>query len=98
MIGIEGVLVHVRGLGEAELRAWIEEGWVRPQRRGDELVFEEIDLARCRLILELREELEVNEAAMPVVLQLLDRLHATRRQLRRLAEALERARDAPDGR
>ncbi|TPG56935.1 hypothetical protein EAH89_12780 [Roseomonas nepalensis] len=98
MIGIEGVLVRVRGLGEAELRAWIEEGWVRPQRQGEELVFEEIDLARCRLILELREELEVNEAAMPVVLQLLDRLHATRRQLRRLAEALERARDAPDGR
>ena len=96
MTGIEGVLIQLRGLDEAQLRAWIEEGWVRPQQREGRLVFEEIDLARCRLILELREELEVNEAAMPVVLHLLDRLHATRRQLRRLAEALDRARGAPD--
>ena len=92
MITLEGVLVQLRGLDEAQLRAWIAEGWVRPEHRDGHLVFQEIDIARCRLILELREELEVNEAAMPVVLQLLDRLHATRRQLRRLAEALERTR------
>lgn len=96
MITVGALLVHVRGLEEAQLRTWIAEGWVRPDLRDGEPVFEEIDLARCRLILELREEMEVNEAAMPVVLHLLDRLHATRRQLRLLAEAVERTRGATD--
>ncbi|WP_043832636.1 chaperone modulator CbpM [Muricoccus aerilatus] len=95
MIGFETVLIQIRGLEETRLRAWIDEGWVRPAQENGQPVFEEIDLARCRLILELQEELEVNDAAMPVVLHLLDRLHATRRQLRRLAEALDRARGAP---
>lgn len=97
MIGIETLLVELRGLEEPRLRAWIAEGWVRPVQSEGQPAFEEIDLARCRLILELQEELEVNDAAMPVVLHLLDHLHATRRQLRRLAEALDRARGAPDG-
>jgi chaperone modulatory protein CbpM len=92
MIGLEAVLHRVSGLDEARLNAWIEEGWIRPERQPGGYVFQEIDIARCRLILELREELEVDEAAMPVVLTLLDQLHQTRRQLRRVAEALERAR------
>ncbi|WP_159347831.1 chaperone modulator CbpM [Roseomonas harenae] len=92
MIGLEAVLHRVSGLDEARLNAWIEEGWVRPERQADGFVFQEIDIARCQLILELRDELEVDEAAMPVVLTLLDQLHQTRRQLRRVAEALEQAR------
>jgi len=92
MIGIETVLVRVSGLDPARLERWIAAGWVRPDRRGEEVVFREIDVARCRLILELYEEMEVNDAAMPVVLGLLDRLHRTRRQLRRVAEALEEMR------
>ncbi|HEY8613001.1 MAG TPA: chaperone modulator CbpM [Roseomonas sp.] len=92
MISFEAVLLRVSGLDAARLEAWIAEGWVRPERQAGRPVFQEIDVARCRLILELHEELEVNEAAMPVVLGLLDRLHQTRRQLRRLAEALEQAR------
>ena len=98
MTGFDAVLSQLRGLHEAELQAWIAEGWVRPEHQAGRLVFQEIDIARCRLILELREELEVNEAAMPVVLRLLDQLHATRRQLRRLAEALDASRSTPDER
>ena len=98
MTGLETVLAQLQGLREAELQAWIAEGWVRPEQSGGRLLFQEIDIARCRLILELREELEVNEAAMPVVLRLLDQLHATRRQLRRLAEALDASRSVPDER
>jgi len=98
MNGIESVLMRVSGLDSARLERWIAEGWVRPDRQGGILVFQEIDVARCRLILELREEMEVNDAAMPVVLGLLDRLHRTRRQLRRVAEALEEARGPGAGR
>lgn len=96
MIGFDTVLLRVSGLDAARLEAWIAEGWVRPERRAGAYLFQEIDVARCRLILELHEELEVNEAAMPVVLGLLDQLHQTRRQLRRVVEALEQAR-APHG-
>ncbi|MBV8912872.1 MAG: hypothetical protein JOZ05_07530, partial [Acetobacteraceae bacterium] len=35
------------------------------------------------------QEMEVGEGAMPVVLSLLDQLHETRRQMRRLVEALD---------
>jgi chaperone modulatory protein CbpM len=92
MITLESVLLRVSGLDEARLREWIEEGWVRPVRQAGRPVFQEIDIARCRLILELQEELEVNESAVPVVLNLLDQLHQTRAQLRRVVEVLERSR------
>lgn len=92
MIPFDAVLLRVSGLDAAALEAWIAHGWIRPERQAGRPVFQEIDIARCRLILELREELEVNEAAMPVVLNLLDQLHCTRRQLRRVVEALESAR------
>ncbi|MBP0493748.1 chaperone modulator CbpM [Pararoseomonas indoligenes] len=92
MIAFETVVARVTGLDPARLEAWIAEGWIRPVRQEGRPVFEEIDLARCRLILELQEEMEVGDSAMPVVLGLLDRLHRTRRQLRLLAEALERSR------
>jgi chaperone modulatory protein CbpM len=44
-------------------------------------------VARARLIVELRDTAEVNDAAMPVVLSLLDQLYDLRRQLRRLHRA-----------
>lgn len=91
MITVTTVLQQVRGLDEQTLRNWIAQDWVRPVRRGEETVFEEIDLARLRLILELRDQLEVGETAMPVVLSLLDQLHATRRHMRRLCEMLDAA-------
>ena len=94
MISFEAVLLRVSGLDAAALESWIARGWVRPERRAGRPVFEEIDIARCRLILELHEELEVNEAAMPVVLNLLDQLHRTRRQLRGVVAALEEANPA----
>ena len=92
MITFESVLTHVSGLDAPMLEDWIAQDWVRPDRAAGRPVFDEADLARCRLILELREEMEVNDAAIPVVLTLLDQLHRTRRQLRVLAEAMERAR------
>ncbi|WP_458094929.1 chaperone modulator CbpM [Roseomonas sp. WA12] len=92
MIPFESVLHRVSGLDAQVLETWIAQGWIRPERQAGRPVFQEIDIARCRLILELREELEVNESAIPVVLSLLDQLHRTRRQLRRVVAALETTR------
>lgn len=91
MISMEAALRRLERLEAEVLDRWIAEDWVRPARQGGAPVFGEADIARLRLILELRDEMEVGEEAMPVVLNLLDQLHETRRQMRRLCEALLQA-------
>ncbi|HTR18002.1 MAG TPA: hypothetical protein VMI52_13340 [Acetobacteraceae bacterium] len=88
MITLESVCTIVSGLGRADLEHFLAQDWVRPQRSGGEPVFREIDIARIRLILDLRGEMEISDSAMPVVLSLLDQLYDTRRQLRLLCEAV----------
>jgi chaperone modulatory protein CbpM len=89
MIGIDAVMRLIGGLQEAELRHWIEERWVRPEPASEGYVFREVDVARVRLIVELRRELAIDEEALPVVLQLLDQVYALRRRLRAMTEALD---------
>ena len=82
MIGIDVVIARISGLKRQDLERWISNAWVRPDRSADGYVFREIDLARARLILEMRDEMEINEDALPVVLLLLDQLYDLRRQMR----------------
>ncbi|UFN51233.1 chaperone modulator CbpM [Roseomonas sp. OT10] len=102
MITREMLLRRVERLEAEALERWIAEDWVRPVRQAGVPVFAEADVARLRLILDLRDEMEVGEEALPVVLSLIDQLHETRRQMRRLCEALlqagpeDRARDVLD--
>jgi len=76
------------GLAETEIHRWVELHWLRPEGGPGGWVFQEVDVARVRLIVELRA-LDLDEEAMPVVLSLLDQLHATRRHLRLLQQAVE---------
>ena len=89
MIGIAAVYAAVPGLREEELRAWLAEEWVRPVMRDGELAFGAVDVARIRLILDLHRDMAVEPPTVPLVLQLLDQLFATRRQLRRVLELAE---------
>jgi chaperone modulatory protein CbpM len=89
MITIDVVIAEVSGLRREELEGWIANAWVRPDRQAGQYAFADIDVARVRLILQLRDELEVNEAALPVVLGLLDQLYDLRRQFRAFNDALE---------
>jgi len=82
MITLELLCARFTRLRVEDLRNWITEGHVRPERAEGELAFTEMDVERVRLILELREEMAVNEEALPVVLSLLDQLYALRRRLR----------------
>jgi chaperone modulatory protein CbpM len=90
MITIETLCVRVVGLDRTELERWIANEWVRPEGEAPAWLFREVDVARVRLIAELRGELHIDEEAMPVVLSLLDQLYATRRQMRALCDALQR--------
>jgi chaperone modulatory protein CbpM len=81
------------GVAEAEIHRWVELAWLRPEGTPGVWIFREVDVARVRLIVELRE-LHVDEEAMPVVLSLLDQLYATRWSMRLLQRAVDEA--APD--
>lgn len=89
MITVETLIVEIGGLTRPDLERWIANNWVRPDGGPDDYLFREIDEARIRLILELREQLEVAEAALPTVLQLIDQLYDLRRRMRSLNAALE---------
>ena len=84
MITVEALLVRLPDLQFADLDRWIENDWVRPDGPAGAYVFGEIDVARVRLIHELTDRLKVDEAALPVVLLLLDQLYDLRRRLRLL--------------
>ena len=87
MIGIDGVTGQISGLTRRDLERWIENAWVQPDKLAGGYAFREIDVARARLILEMRDEMEINEDALPVVLLLLDQLYDLRRQMRNLNDA-----------
>ncbi|MDB5412391.1 MAG: hypothetical protein JWR10_726 [Rubritepida sp.] len=84
MITLDILRTRFSALEVDDLQRWIGEGYVRPERAADDLLFEEIDVERVRLILELRDVMQVNEEALPVVLSLLDQLYELRRRLLRL--------------
>jgi chaperone modulatory protein CbpM len=89
MITVDVLCVRFSGLRRDDLYRWIGNAWVRPDGGPENYVFRDIDVERVRLILELRDEMQVNEDALPVVLSLLDQLYETRRRMRRLREALD---------
>ena len=89
MTTIASICAAIPGLTEGELRRWVDQDWVRPDRRAGEPAFRDIDVARVRLIVELHTALEVEEPTVPLVLSLLDQLYATRRQLRLVLAALD---------
>ena len=82
------VLNAFTGLQRETLHIWVARGWVAPVRDGNVYRFREIDVARIRLIDEFRTDLDIGDDAMDVVLPLLDQLHGLRRELRRLADAV----------
>ena len=75
-------------LTQVELVRWVEQGWVVPDAEGTVFVFREIDVARVRLIHDLRRDMDVGEDTIPLVLSLLDQIYELRSQLK---EALRTA-------
>ena len=84
-------LCVVVGVGEADLRSWVANEWVRPRQERGQPHFAPADVARIRLILDLRDAMALDEAAIPVVLGLVDQLYAERTRVRALCEAIQSA-------
>ena len=87
------VVEHVRTITVHELRLWVREGWIAPAEGEQGPSFDACDLARVRLVCQLRDDLALGEEAVPVVLSLLDQIHGLRHELRDLARAVERQPD-----
>ncbi len=77
-------------LSQVELVHWVEQGWVVPDAEGTAYVFREIDVARVRLIHDLRHDMDLGEDAIPLVLSLLDQIYELRSQLKQALQALGR--------
>ncbi|HEY1857766.1 hypothetical protein [Acidocella sp.] len=88
MVTLERLRLEISGLDEAELERWIDAALVRAEGAEGARLFEEIDVARIRLIFELRHELDIEEQALPVVLSLMDQLYDLRRHGAKLNAAL----------
>lgn len=85
----EADVVKVVGVRRAELRRWIAAGLVMPAREGGEYRYREVDVARVRLIRQVRRDLAVPEDALPTVLSLVDQVYGLRNELRCIGEAIE---------
>jgi chaperone modulatory protein CbpM len=75
------------------LEAWVAAGWLTPSAKEGAQEFSEVDVARVRLIQDLRRDIGVNDEGVGVVLDLLDQLHGLRRTLGHLLTALRRQPD-----
>ena len=76
----EKFVVHAR-IDVRTLETWVEAGWLVPGRIEGREHYSDVDLARANLINDLAG-LGVNEAGVPIVLDLVDQLHGLRRVLR----------------
>jgi chaperone modulatory protein CbpM len=76
-------------LTQVELTAWVERGWVIPDPAGGGFEFREIDVARVRLIHDLRRDMAIAEETVPLVLSLLDQVYELRSRLKSMLHAVE---------
>jgi chaperone modulatory protein CbpM len=88
-MNITAVVALFSGLSEVELTSWVERGWVIPDSAGSGLEFHEIDVARVRLIRDLRHGMDIGEDAVPLVLSLLDQVYELRSRLKSVLHAVE---------
>jgi chaperone modulatory protein CbpM len=84
------LMAKVEGLSPGELEFCLKAGWIVPAEAPDASLrrYLDVDVARLRLIHELRFELELGDEAVPVILQLIDQLHGLRYGILRLKSAL----------
>ena len=84
----EDLLRTFVGLQAERLDLLVARAWVRPDNG---TVFADIDVARVQLLVSLQDDLQVETETVPVVLSLLDQLYETRRQLRLVRHAIDKA-------
>ena len=85
MISRQEFLLRAR-LDDVTLTAWIAEEWIVPRVAAPVPEFAEVDVARAELIRDLKHDLDVNDAGIGVILNLVDQVHGLRRTLGELLQ------------
>ena len=85
---VEHEYFHDTRVDYAVLEHWIEAGWVTPEPNAAGRRLSDADLARARLIRDLKD-MGVNDESMPIVLDLVDQLHGVRCVLRELLSTMK---------
>lgn len=89
MMDIISVTALFPDLSQVEVTNWVERGWVIPDTAETGLEFHEIDVARVRLIHDLRRDMEIGEDAISLVLSLLDQVYELRSRMKSVLHVLE---------
>lgn len=89
MIDQKEILLQIKGISSVQLDFWVCEQWVRPACSGEDLHFNEADIARVHLLHTLYNELEVGEEAIPIILSLIDQLHEMRAHMHTISGAID---------
>ena len=76
------------GVAVEDLTVWVERRWALPARQGKKVAFDTADMARIRMITDFHDDLAIDDEAMPVMLDLIDRLHTVRAKLRDVLKAI----------
>jgi chaperone modulatory protein CbpM len=85
---LDDLVQLVGGLEATEIERWVDSGWVRPERAEGGYLFHQVDVARVRLIAEMRQDCAVDDETLPLVLHLLDQVYTLRRSLREVLDAI----------
>ena len=88
MMRLTAVVALFPGLGPSELTGWVARGWVHPVPDDPEPVFRDIDIARIRLIHDLRTLMRIEDETIPVILSLLDQVYDERARLSAVLRAV----------
>ncbi|MCP2222632.1 chaperone modulatory protein CbpM [Bradyrhizobium elkanii] len=66
------------GLRVRTLELWLEQRWLVPTESASGALFSDGDVARARLIQDLKGDFGVNDEGIDVILHLIDQLHGVR--------------------
>jgi chaperone modulatory protein CbpM len=82
-------------LDQETLEVWIEEEWLIPSEAADEPAFSEADLARAKLIRDLKHDMGVNDEGIGIILNLLDQMHSLRKAMADMLPSRRERSDLP---
>ncbi|MBS0222457.1 MAG: MerR family transcriptional regulator [Proteobacteria bacterium] len=77
------------GLQVHTLDFWLEQRWLIPEENAAGIDFSDVDLARARLIRDLKTDFGFNDEGVEMILHLVDQLHGLRGVLEQLAGELQ---------
>jgi chaperone modulatory protein CbpM len=88
MIGLDELLRLHGGLTVVHVERWVARGLLRPRGPAEAWSFEQVDVARARLLAELAGDIGLDDDTVEAVIALVDQVHTLRGQLDLLARAI----------